>query len=47
MVSPELNGVPGIKNTTRVIVTNPGFSDENDEEKNNEKSIAQGYLVKL
>jgi hypothetical protein len=31
----------------RVIITNPGLVNKDDEEKSNEKGITQGYLVKL
>lgn len=39
--------VKRIEDTTRIIVTNPGFRNEDDEEKNNERAISQGYLVKI
>ena len=42
-----LGVVKRIEDSRRVIVTNPGAVDQEVEEKNNEKGIAQGYLVKL
>jgi hypothetical protein len=39
--------VKRIEGSSRVIVSNPGYVDEIDDERNNEQQLGQGYLVAL